>query len=205
LWIPWPLNGGGTDTPLKVQGGAMTFRLEANAQFYMDGAILKDRTGNPCVVLNSKDGTVTVNLIQYSGTSTVDKTATLTSGAEIDLYGHTPRGDAESSNGIQVLLESNCNGSNFGASLIREQGGGSDLYANPYRDGNGGADDDKVHMYRFKDTSCVQTASASADEDTCEHLRSVYIYNKPPGKPKSGTPWMCNSAECRVEFVIPTR
>jgi hypothetical protein len=180
------------DSPLKVRGGAMTFRTKANNQFSQ-----VPNTSSYCVLLGSPTSTVSLALFQPK-----DQTATtiqLTNQAQIDFFGHTPDGGSASNNGIQVLITSSCNGVTGLSALLQPEGSNSQFYDHL----NNAADEDNARMERFQDIPCSKNPPTPlADEDTCEHMKQFIINSAPTPTPNGGSVYKCRNGECRVEFVV---
>ena len=187
----------GTNSPVKIRGGAMTFRFASGA------VIDKDANGNFCSVI---DKSTSISLFEHPDekgtTAKADYQYSLSPGVQIDLFGYTRGGKSDSNNGIQVLITNTCKTNQLGASLIPEPNSSSLFY--PFEDNASDDPTDKSTRRRFEDTACVgqQPPDQNGDEDTCEHLAKVYIHSSPSANPKSNlvgnTPWSCERGECLV-------
>ena len=206
----WPVGGKGasTDTPLKVQGGAPTFRTKKNLPFHQVS------NNNYCALIGSATSTLQLKLFQPGNHSpNPDCNISVPSGGQIDFYGrllnqNPPPYTTESMNGIRVTILQSCNGANgLSASLTPEPPtSGTSPSSGFYPDRNNiPDDDDAAYIERFEDLTCSTTPpSSNGDEDTCEHLSSIYINNAATSSPKSGKRWRCINGECRVEFFVTT-
>jgi hypothetical protein len=202
----WPFGAlpvsGTTDTPLKVRGGAPTFRTDPYVSFVSAGS-------NYCVALGGSTSTLTLYLWQPGNHSGTPTQLPVPSGGQIDFFWRMPDGVRESDNGARVDLSHPCNGSSLGALISPETlPMGSTVYSAFYAFRNNAGDDDYSHVERFEDTSanCQRPPSPNWDEDSCEHLKSIYIHNSLTTTPRdgSGTKWDCVNGECEVEFVVFT-
>ena len=181
------------DSPVKVRGGAMTFRTKKNVPFQNLGG------DNYCVSLGAPS-TVQIDLFQPGSdpSGIPDKSATLSNGAQIDFLGSTADGSNASSNGSRILITNNPCGSSTGLiATLQPEGTSSGFYKNR----NNASDEDDSHLVRFQDLPCSQSPpSPTADEDTCEHLNTIYINSSPTSSPTSGTKWHCRNGECLVKI-----
>jgi hypothetical protein len=181
--------GVATNAPVKVRGGAMTFR--STSAFSQDG------DGNPCVPI--KSGTQVGIFEPGNSGATADNSYPLQTGVQIDFFGHEENGGANSNDGVRVLITSTCNGSSLGATIVPEPLSHSSFY--PFQDQ--AKDEDKTtYRKRFLDSACIGTPSPSGDEDTCEHLSTVYVNSSATITPKSNPAqeWLCTDGECDVKI-----
>jgi len=178
-------------SPIKVNGGAMTFWTKKGVTF--------DTASNGYCVPLGTSGTVQMKLFQPDNyTSTPDQHVTLSSTAQIDLFGFKGTGFAPSNNGVRVLISGSCGSSNGPSALVQpEDGGNSGFYQNMK---NAAAPSNR-HFVRFQDLSCPSPPSPSADEDSCEHLDRIYVSSTPTSSPPTGAPWgKCDDGQCRLEI-----
>jgi hypothetical protein len=200
-----------TTSPLKVRGGAMTFRTAPNTNFGVDS------NQNPCFVI-PKSGATMELYADPTGPNTPflknpDQSQGLQDGVQFDLIGHNAKGDAPSVNGVRIYITSGCSGNNLGASLIPESDhNGSDFYH--YRRNQ--HDDDGSYIRRFLDNDCAKPTGSygtanddNKDEDTCEHLAIIYVnVNRPPAqtdnyKSSAAQTWKCLNGDCVLQIRTP--
>ncbi len=165
------LNKSSTNPPLKIRGGAMTFR--SNVQFGKDGSY-------SCVQLTPSS----IKLIDVgslkSGKAIPDvNIPSIEVPWQMDLYGRDGSGKNESSNGIRIRTTQTCvvttasatSSSAAGVSFIPES---ADSTFYPNNDGASLDEDNVTRRKRYQDESCTAT-SLNSDEDSCEHIYSIYI------------------------------
>jgi len=198
------VNPGSGNPPIKIRGGAMTFRATSWAKDASNG-------NNPCMVGDwtriELDDVVPVNQPTTSQFSVVYPSA---SSWQMDLYSRTKNGMAQKNDGVRLLSTKNCGspGTN-GITLIPEPN--SDLEYYPWQDADSGVtdEDQATKIKRFRDLDCVVTDVSKGDEDMCEHISNIYI-NIPPLKPgddpskKPVGAYLCLNGECVLGFGTPT-
>ena len=179
-----------TSSPIKVRGGAMTFRAYS---YY------SDNNGNDCVLLTTSTGSL--NFIDDPLAVVPNVTTVSLQGVDhIDFFGRQPNGKDKSANGVSLKFTPTCkgpNGNQIGASLIALSGN-SDFY--PFRNGHV-PDDDGTYIKRFWDKKGNSgKPSNSQDGDTCEHLSEATIYYTDPTKKPTPLPH-CTNGECAIEIL----
>lgn len=194
------------DSPVKVRGGAMTFRTKSGGQ-------MQQVSGNSfCVVLGSPGAKVTLDIFQPKNhTNTPNRSFKLTSQSQIDFFGRTEKGQVGSNNGTRVLITPSCNGQQGVSALFQPESADSGFYANnesgPSQDGNDDPpnDNDSSHSVRFQDLACAAKftpPNGSGDEDSCENMGIIYVNDAPTGQPTNGKHARCHNGDCLVEFNV---
>jgi hypothetical protein len=177
-------------SPLKVRGGAMTFRSEN--LWTTDSSA----TPAPCTQLTPTSIQLkNVTAVPVTSPPTVEQIQLSLAGSwQIDLFGRKPDG-TEGPNGIRIVAETNCGGKS-GVSLTGESGPGQ-FY--PFKDGQ--SDEDGVtFIKRYMDPTCSQSPQPSGDKDICEHISKIYINTSPTTTPKSNPAhvYHCLNGECVI-------
>jgi hypothetical protein len=206
----------GGDSPVKVRGGAMTFRTSSGGdQFQTVGG-----SGNSFCILLSKtpNANVTLDVSQAKFHKVVSsRSETLTNTSQIDFFGRNEKGQAgKSSNGIRVLITPSCNGVPGTSALIQPEGPNSGLYLNQKNAAsqdlsgddlpNPSSDKDTSQSLRFKDLDCAAKFSPptpGGDEDLCENMGLIIVNSKHTDNPTTtGKPIRCHNGDCQVEFNV---
>jgi hypothetical protein len=210
-------SGSGTNTPLKVRGGAMTFRSGGkfgSDSAYPNGYCVKlnfsyFELGDVDDVLRSKH----VPAVSYPNAAY----PTVSTSWQIDLYDRDPTGTSETprDSGIRIIATSNCVIGPAGTPpvagvTITPESEYSKFYDNN-SDKNLPDDDKTTYKKRFLDMYCQADhtmPSANGDEDSCEHISSIYINNSPKNKKADvqANPigsYVCTNGECVIGVGLP--
>jgi hypothetical protein len=200
------------NSPVKVRGGAMTFRTESGGQFQQVGT-----SNSYCIVLSTTSTNLTLDLFQPGNhTKNPNKSISLADQTQIDFFGRNEKGKIKRDNEIQVLITSSCNGTQ-GISATLTPIAHSAFYVNqkdaPSQDGDDTPDTSR--SIRFQDLDCAtnflplpQSPGAmpqnpNGDEDFCENLGLIYVNSAPTTSPTSGNPWArCHNGDCSLEFYV---
>jgi len=204
------MQAGPGDPPVKVRGGAMTFRTKSG-QFQQVGT-----SNSYCIVLADPGKTVSLDLFQPGNHTTTPKPQlTLADQMQIDFLGRNEKGKAKKNgNGIHVLITSSCNGKP-GVSATFSPLGNSAFYLNQKDAASQDGDDDPTNpdtssSLRFQDLDCAANfpptpipggpvQNPNGDEDLCENMGAI---NVTPA-PTNGNPWVrCHNGDCSVEFNV---
>jgi len=209
--IQLAFTGGSSDSPVKVRGGAMTFRTKSG-QFQQVGT-----SNSYCVVLSTTSTNVSLDLYQPGNhTKTPNKSFSLTSQLQIDFFGRNEKGKVKrNGNEIRVLITSSCNGMQ-GISATLTPVGNAAFYVNQKNGASQDADDnpDTSSSVRFQDLDCAQNfpptptpggpvQNPNGDEDLCENMGLIYVNSAPTTTPTTVDPWArCHNGDCSVEFNV---
>ncbi|HEX4321166.1 MAG TPA: hypothetical protein VHZ52_09700 [Acidobacteriaceae bacterium] len=184
----WPMSGGSTNTPIKVRGGAMTFRYpgdsQGNTQWHSYG------TSGWCIPLDTTGGKVKLKIITDpdsdpdSDTSSVETVYTLTGDWVVDLHGRLPDFTSDPSEGIEITPTATCNSNQNGIALTSIDKTQTGFYPSDL------PSDGQTYNKRYQRLTC-------SDEDKCEHMGSVNVTTG--GKVKK--PVDCENGECIVKIV----
>jgi len=203
------MQAGPGDPPVKVRGGAMTFRTKSGTPF-------SQVSGNSfCVWLGSAGAKLTLDIYQPKNhTNSPNRSIKLTNQSQIDFFGRSETGQIGSNNGTRVLITSSpCNGAQGLSALIQPEGANSGFYSNnengASQDGNDNDDpsnaNDQSHSIRFQDLACSSKFSPPAgtgDEDSCENMGLIYVNDAPTDNPTNGKHARCHNGDCSVEFNV---
>jgi hypothetical protein len=202
------------DSPVKVRGGAMTFRTKSGGQFQQVGA-----SNSYCLVLSTTSTNLTLDLFQPGNhQSNPNKSISLVPDqTQIDFFGRNEKGKIKKNgNEIRVLITSSCNGTQ-GTSATLTPIAHSAFYLNQKGDPSQDGDDspDTSRSIRFQDLDCAtnflpipQSPGAmpqnpNGDEDFCENLGLIYVNSAPTTTPTSADPWArCHNGDCSLEINV---
>jgi hypothetical protein len=185
-----------TSSPIKVRGGAMTFRA---AEWSTD-ASHKDciQGDNSYVEL--------IDIVPWNhpiaqATRVVIPTLALT--WQMDLFGRTSAGKPQMTQGVRLTPTASCGGQP--GIVWGSESGSTDWY--PTNDETGGAgnkeEDGSTYIRRYRYSTC---ASAAGDEDLCEHLSYILINKTPKANPtplNSDYAFLCQNGECEIGIGNP--
>jgi hypothetical protein len=178
-----------TQPPIKVRGGAMTFRYKATSRG--TSPWLPYPAGAPsgvCVQQDTSTG-AKLKVFQHPDQDPDDpgppgKTFDLATGWVVDLHGRDSAFNPDPNEGVELKAVSDCGGSNGVSLLPMPHSNTSGFYGGvlPSSDGS-------TFGKRYKNSNCT------TDQDACEHMSSVFI---------NGTQVAdCANGECLVKIVVP--
>jgi hypothetical protein len=178
-----------TQPPIKVRGGAMTFRYKAahvGVSPWLDYPA-KAPTG-VCVQQDTSTG-AKLKIFQHPDQDPDDpgppgKTFDLATGWVVDLHGRDSAFNPDSLEGVELKAVTDCGGSNGVSVLPIPNSSLSGFYAGALQSSDG-----STFAKRYRHSGC------SADEDACEHMSTVFV---------NGTQVAdCANGECLVKIVVP--
>jgi hypothetical protein len=204
------------NSPVKVRGGAMTFRTESGGQFQQVGT-----SNSYCIVLSTTSTNLTLDLFQPGNhQKTPNKSIALANQTQIDFFGRNEKGKIKKNgNEIRVLISSSCNGTQ-GISATLTPIADSAFYLNQKDGASQDGDDDPnapdtSHSVRFQDLDCATNflpippspgampQNPNGDEDFCENLGLIYVSSAPTTTPTSVDPWArCHNGDCSLEINV---
>lgn len=205
------------DSPVKVRGGAMTFRTKSGGQFQQVGT-----SNSYCVVLGATGTKLELDLFQPGNhQSNPNKSIALVPDhTQIDFFGRNEKGKIKrNGNEIRVLITSSCNGMQ-GVSATLTPVGNSAFYLNQKNGTSQDGDDDPStpdtsQSVRFQDLDCATSfpplpqtpgglpQNPNGDEDLCENLGLIYVNSGPTTNPTSGDHWArCHNGDCSLEINV---
>jgi hypothetical protein len=136
-----------------------------------------------------------------------DKSQPLNDGVQFDLVGHKVKVGGPSTNGVRIYIKTGCGPTNsLGAFLSVDSDGKGNTRFYKFRQNQ--PDDDLSYAKRFLDGVCEKpTTSGTAndqyqDEDSCEHLSTIYVNINQPPTPTldyishAKDAWPCTNGEC---------
>ena len=190
--------GGTTNPPIKVRGGAMTFRapkkwmpivFNSLASFCSDKADISAIAFADVQIQNSASLTTPLEIAQ------------LQKGWTMKLLG---RDSHNPGSGVLVTAQQqSCTGTQ----------GISSLVLSPQNDGNSlfyttdGPDDDGTKSVRFENKTCGGPGGgASGDEDVCEHISTITLTLDKADAPGSSTTsyvYQCTNGDCTIGIGSP--
>lgn len=176
-----------TQPPLKVRGGAMTFRYKASGWG-------KDASGNPCVPFDTTGGATLKIFADADPDDASPTNIPLSSGWEIDLHGRNDKFASDPNEGIALTATASCSTGTVNGNGIVMMPLRTATYSGFYTDDASVTDDGDTSTQRYKHKGCK-------DEDACEHMGQI------TGNSAANTPFAsvgCTNGECLVKIVFPS-
>jgi hypothetical protein len=183
-----------TNSPIKIRGGAMTFRLGAHYDW-------KSNHSQPCVNLSAFPTTIDLDGVVPVGGAPANPSPLPSQDWQIDFFGHLRDKSAMSPNGIRVAItHKQCDGSAGMSATFTPENQNSTFYE--FDQDNLYDEDGQTRIKRFKDKSCTSKPDPAGDEDNCEHIHSIYINKSITSDPTAKPDYIyrCTNGECKVEI-----
>jgi hypothetical protein len=178
-----------TQPPIKVRGGAMTFRYKATATGASPWLPYPSATPTGVCVQQDTSTGAKLKIFQHPDPDPNDpsppgSTSNLATGWVVDLHGRDSAFNPDANEGVELKAVSDCGGSNGVSMLPIPHSSASGFYGGVLQSSDG-----STFAKRYKNSSCT------TDEDACEHMSSVFI---------NGTQVAdCANGECLVKIVVP--
>ena len=184
----------GTNSPIKIRGGAMTFRINAHYDW-------KTNNNEPCVDLSTFPTTIDLDGFEPIAGAPANPPPLPSKDWQVDFFGHSRDKSARSPNGIRIAITSKkCDGSAGASAAFTPENANSMFYE--FDKDSLYDEDGQTRIKRFEDKSCTSKPDSAGDEDNCEHIHSIYINKsiKPNPTVSPDYVYRCTNGECKAEI-----